>query len=226
MAEEYPASISSKISDRPGTYMRIGIDFDNTLVCCAPLFHRVASEQGLVPPHLPPTKDAVRQSLKDRGQETIWTELQGTIYGPRLSEALPFVGAKEFITLCHRKNIPMYVISHKTRHAVRGPSHDLHEASHRWLERVGFYNGSGLSREEVFFEPTRADKMNRIRTLGCTHFIDDLDEVFDEPHFPAGVKQWLFSPDSHPKIKAGRRSFTTWSQIQQALVEELPHDAG
>jgi hypothetical protein len=36
----------------------------------------------------------------------------------------------------------------------------------------------------VFLEPTKADKLTRIATLGCTHFIDDLPEFLSDPGFP------------------------------------------
>lgn len=201
--------------------MRVGIDFDNTLVCCAPLFHRVARDRGLVPENLPPTKDAVRQFLRDHGREREWTKLQGEVYGPRLSEALPFEGARAFVFLCRQKEIPVFVISHKTRHAVSGPAHDLHEAGHRWLESSGFYDKRALSRGGVFFELTREDKLNRIRALGCTHFIDDLEEVFAEPRFPNGVKKWLFAPESKKEEPKVSRSFSTWFQVASALEEAL-----
>ena len=40
--------------------MRIGLDFDNTIVTYDSLFHKVATEQGLVPASLPVSKLAVR----------------------------------------------------------------------------------------------------------------------------------------------------------------------
>jgi hypothetical protein len=215
--------------------MRIGIDFDNTLVCCAPLFHQVAYERGLVPRDLPPTKEAVRQYLRDRGRETEWTELQGSVYGPRLSEALPFSGAKEFVVLCREEKIPVHVISHKTRHALSGPPHDLHAAGHCWLESAGFYDRNALSRDEVYFEPTREHKLNRIGALGCTHFIDDLEEVFAEPRFPKGIKKWLFAPHllrkgstrvsgEYPDLPSVR-PFATWTHIARAFEGDLQNDA-
>ncbi len=206
--------------------MRVGIDFDNTLACSSPVFYRVACERGLVSPDLPPTKEAVQQSLRDQGREAEWTELQGAVYGPRLSEALPFVGAREFVTFCRHQNINVYVISHKTPHAVGGPAYDLHDAGHRWLERHGFYGRSGLSRQDVFFEPTRPGKLNRIRALGCSHFIDDLEEVFAERAFPEGVKKWLFASVSSPRQPAVDHVFSTWRQIERAFKEELRNDAG
>lgn len=214
-------SVPLNTPDRYGRSARIGIDFDNTLVCCAPLFLRVANERGIIPPELSGGKDAVRQFLRDQGRDMEWTELQGEVYGPLLSEAHPFPGAREFLVLCRQKGIPLYVISHKTRHAVGGPPHDLREAGHRWLESNGFYDGTGLSRDKVYFETTREDKLNRIRILGCTYFIDDLKEVFAEPHFPMGVKKWLFAPDPTPEQSKGYRSFTTWDDVARAFEEDL-----
>ena len=44
--------------------MRLGLDFDNTIVCYDGLFHRVAREEGLIPAALPATKSDVRNHLR------------------------------------------------------------------------------------------------------------------------------------------------------------------
>ena len=51
---------------------------------------------------------------------------------------------------------------------------------------------SGFARERVFFEDTRADKIARIKAIGCEVFIDDLEEVFVDPAFPDGIDRILF----------------------------------
>ena len=48
---------------------RIGIDFDNTIVCYDDVFHEVAREQGLIPNDLPANKGAVRDHLRAIGRE-------------------------------------------------------------------------------------------------------------------------------------------------------------
>ena len=63
--------------------MIVGVDFDTTIVGSDQLFHRVAVEQGLVPTATEPTKSAVRDQLRNTGQEDAWTELQGYVYGAR-----------------------------------------------------------------------------------------------------------------------------------------------
>ena len=54
--------------------MRIGIDFDNTIVSYDALFHKVAREAGLVPESVAATKVAVRDYLREIGREDDWTK--------------------------------------------------------------------------------------------------------------------------------------------------------
>ena len=37
-------------------------------------------------------------------------------------------------------------------------------------------NGINILEENVFFEVTKEEKIDRIESLGCTHFIDDLQK--------------------------------------------------
>ena len=53
--------------------MRIGIDFDNTIVSYDELFHKVAVEQALVSNMQ--IKLAVRDYLRKIDNEPVWTEL-------------------------------------------------------------------------------------------------------------------------------------------------------
>src|SRR5207253_6595278 len=105
--------------------MIIGIDFDNTLVAYDTLFHRVAREQGLIPVNLAVNKTAVRDYLRTTGQENLWTEMQGTVYGARIGEAEIFPEVKEFLQLCRERGIAVRIISHKTQFPYLGQRHDL-----------------------------------------------------------------------------------------------------
>ena len=55
--------------------MRIGVDFDNTIVCYDEVFHRVALERKLISPSLRVNKGAVRDHLRTIGREDAWTEM-------------------------------------------------------------------------------------------------------------------------------------------------------
>ena len=87
--------------------MRIGFDFDNTIVSYDALFYRVAVEQSLVPTDLPQSKLAVRDYLRKVGNEDAWTEMQGYVYGARMNDAIAYPGAIEFMMLARANGIAM-----------------------------------------------------------------------------------------------------------------------
>ncbi|MFM8291955.1 MAG: hypothetical protein ACKOC4_09685, partial [Planctomycetia bacterium] len=198
----------------------IGIDFDNTIVCYDEVFVRVAVEQGLVPPQAATSKTAVRDYLRSEGQEDRWTELQGTIYGPRMTDARPFPGVAEFFAACRAAGIPVTIVSHRTRFPYRGERHDLHAAAYDWLARQGFHDpaGIGLPVERVFFEETKEAKLARIAAVGCTHFIDDLPELLAHPLFPADVRRVLFDPHGQHGSLVGGDVVSSWPHLLNLLV--------
>lgn len=200
--------------------LRIGIDFDNTIVCYDAVFHRVALEQGLIPPEFPANKNAIRDYLRAAGLENRWTAMQGYVYGARMSEAAPFPGALSFIGRLLQARLPVFIISHKTRHPYQGPPYDLHKAAQDWLQQYGFFNPAGLalSRDRVFFELTKQAKLERIAAQGCSHFIDDLPELLGEPGFPAGVVPLLFDPGNEHADRALFRRFLSWHHCSQELL--------
>jgi len=201
--------------------MSIGADFDNTIVCYDALFHRLAVEQGLIPPDLPPRKGEIRDYLRRIDRENDWTVLQGHVYGDRLDEAEPYPGALEFFTTCRTANREVFIISHRTRTPYLGPSYDLHAAAYRWLERRGFFapEGFGISRGAVFFELTKQSKLDRIRTVGCDLFIDDLPEFLAEPGFPPAVTRILFDPNGSHNVPPGVLRTSSWAEIAALVLQ-------
>jgi len=197
--------------------MIIGVDFDNTIVCYDEVFHRVASEKGLIPDGLPARKNAVRDYLRDQGQEREWTELQGSVYGARMAEAQPFPGVRDFFVRGREQGIPLYIISHKTPKAVVGPAYDLHQAARDWLDSQGFFDrtGLGLPPEHVYFGVTRQEKVGLIRQTGCTHFVDDLEETFLEESFPANVSKILFGRSEALQQLPDARPARDWRRVTE-----------
>ncbi|MFC1815187.1 haloacid dehalogenase-like hydrolase [Thermodesulfobacteriota bacterium] len=201
--------------------IRIGVDFDNTIICYDEVFQAVALEQGLIHKDLPPGKDSVRNFLRSIGKEDQWTELQGLVYGSRIDVAKPFPGVIDFFLYCRQNIIPVNIISHKTKYPYRGPRYDLHQAAFRWLELHGFFGPEkiGLSKKQVFFELSKDQKMDRIAQLKCTHFIDDLPEFLYEPSFPENVKRILFDPNGNHLDGHDFEHITSWNKIQEYYME-------
>ena len=194
--------------------MRIGLDFDNTIVSYDALFHKVAVEQGVIPEKLPGTKIAVREHLRASGREDVWTEMQGHVYGARMDEAVAYPGALEFLKWAARQ-ATVFIISHKTQYPFIGVRHDLHRAARSWVERYLKDGEEALvKRENVFFELTQRDKIERIRATACEYYVDDLPEILLAPDFPRGTERILFDPDGHHAAAAGPlRSVGSWRDL-------------
>ena len=109
--------------------MRVGIDFDNTIVNYDTLFHKVALEQGVIPKTLAASKLAVRDHLRAIDKEHVWTEMQGYVYGARMEEAAMYPGVLDFLRWANLQGIGLAIVSHKTRHPFIGPKYDLHAAA-------------------------------------------------------------------------------------------------
>lgn len=202
--------------------MIVGIDFDNTIASYDELMHRLAVQWRLVPPDLPRSKKLIRDRIRALPDgESKWRGLQTYSYGPGMREARSMEGVKEFLAECRARRIPVWIVSHKTEFANFGdPTVNLRAAALDWMEREGLLDPGafGVARDRVFFEDTREEKIARIKALGITHFIDDLEETFLEDAFPRGVERILFAPHGPRHGSIEWTSLPTWQEIRQHLL--------
>ncbi|MBI5519121.1 MAG: hypothetical protein HY916_03560 [Desulfovibrio sp.] len=214
----------------------IGLDLDNTLVGYDELLCDLAVSEGYLPPPAPPGsslflgKRALRDCLRAKGEhgEQEWRKLQALIYGAHMPRARLMPGVAEFLERVRAlraagARFSLYIVSHKTRQANNySDGADFHQAAMDFLSAKGFFEpGTGLHPGHVFFEPTREAKVARIAALGCTRFVDDLEETFAEPTFPAGVARILFDPADDAAAQPGVTRLGTWAEVADALLEGL-----
>jgi hypothetical protein len=206
--------------------MRIGIDFDNTIACYDGVFHAAALERGLITPELGRDKNSVRDHLNRAGRDDDFTELQGYIYGARMELVLPYPGFAEFVAAARLFGHDLFIVSHKTRHPIKGAKHDMHAAARGFLAARGLVGdaASQIDPSRVFFELTKEAKVARAADLRCDIFIDDLPEILAMPGFPAGMRRILFDPDNRFAVAAGdvqeAHSRASWAAITAELTRE------
>ena len=196
----------------------IGVDFDNTIICYDDVFHKVAVTKGLIPKDFPVSKDKIRDILRGKGQEKIWTELQGLVYGKFMFKAKPFPGVWNFFRFSKKYGFSVCIISHRTRFPYVGPKYDLHQTARDWLEKNGFYVKSQLSPNQVFFEISINNKLNRIAKERCDIFIDDLPELFRKSEFPKNIRRVLFDPMNHYDNEIDIERLTSWNEIVNLIT--------
>jgi hypothetical protein len=178
---------------------------------------RIAAEMGLIPHGAAVDKRSLRDTVRNlENGERLWMEIQAEAYGPRMGEAEVIEGAREFFLRARESGAKLYIISHKTEYAATDTQNktSLRRAAMEWLERAGFFSGQmGIEVEDVFFEPTRAEKIARISKMRCEIFIDDLEEVFLDSSFPPGVSKILFSPSPQSALQVGVTALGLWSEV-------------
>jgi len=200
----------------------IGIDFDNTIIRYDAVLFRLAVERQLIPPTARPSKTYIRDQVRTLPDGDVeWQRLQAVLYGPGMAEAALADGVADFIRSCRGRGLAVYIVSHKTAHSNLGGSRvNFRDAADRWMRDHGFFrpDGLGFSEGDVFYEATRREKVARIVTLGCTHFIDDLEETFLERTFPSGVTKILYNPHGEPVSAGGVRVCADWDQIGAGIL--------
>jgi hypothetical protein len=199
--------------------MRIGIDFDNTIACYDGVFHAVALERGLIPANLARDKNSVRDYLNGAGRADDFTELQGHVYGARMDLASPYPGFADFVASARKAGHDLFIVSHKTRVPILGAKHDLHAAARGFLVVRGLIGEGQIDSSHVFFELTKEAKVDRIGSLRCDAFIDDLPEIFGLPGFPKATRAILFDPaDQFGDVKFDRCQ--SWAEISAEFCRE------
>jgi hypothetical protein len=205
---------------------RIGIDFDNTIVGYDKVFLAVARERHLVSERFVGDKRAIRDAVRLLPDgELKWQRLQGYVYGTGISDAVMFDGFDQFLRRCRSEGHTVVIVSHKTEYGHFDDNQvKLREAAHSWMTAQGFFreDGYGIFSNQVFFESTRAEKLQRIADLACTHFIDDLEEVLNDRSFPSTVTRILFAEMA---VGSGNLPYIvcpTWRQIEKVVFGEGP----
>ncbi|MDD5629640.1 MAG: phosphotransferase, partial [Elusimicrobia bacterium] len=166
-----------------------------------------------------------KRSIRDRirrlpGGDDLWQRLQAVVYGPKMAGARLIPGAEAFLKSCRRHGVPVHIVSQKlSRYPLDPTRTDFRAAARRWMRRNRFFmrDGLGLDRSAVNFVDSRRDKVRRIRRLGCTHFIDDLEETFREDGFPKSVARILYSPNHGVRRLPGVRVARSWDDIHARL---------
>mgnify|MGYP001947846134 CR=1 FL=1 len=198
--------------------MKIGLDFDNTIVCYDGVFHKVAVEQGVIPADTSVDKVSVRNALRAKGQEGVWTEMQGYVYGARMDDATFFPSVIDTLVAARDEGHSLFIVSHKTRHPFMGPKYDLHEAARNWIFSHLVFDGQPLVEGgSINFREKKSDKLDRSGHIGCDIFLDDLPEILEAPNFPVKTKSVLFDPRGHHLSFVDGPRVSSWIEFRKIL---------
>lgn len=189
--------------------MKLGIDFDNTIVSYVRFFQEYASNQSIILEDHESPKISVRNALKKKPRGNLdWTKLQGEVYGSKMSDALPYEGFFSFLNECLSRTWQVVIISHRTLYPAVGKPTNLHSVALDWLKEYRIISEDMLAPSQCFYETTLVNKIFRINEEHCDVFIDDLPSVLQHQSFPSSTNPLLFG-STHDSLPYA----LDWSQV-------------
>ena len=170
---------------------RFGFDLDNTLIDYSVAVQKYCLNEGL---NECKTLDSLRTLLRRSDTSgRLWQLAQGWLYTDGLSYARAGQGAVELCEFLKNSNMELMIVSHKTTHTPDFCGQKpLREIATKWINNSDLADYF-LGNEQIYYEATRALKVERIQKLKFSYFVDDLVEVFHEPAFPKAVTSFLLS---------------------------------
>jgi hypothetical protein len=155
--------------------IKVGFDFDNTIINYDNLFHKISLNKKLINKEVGKTKKEVKDFLIKNYSIGVWKNIQSEVYGKYIHLAKPNKKIIQLIKYLNNNNIEIYIISHKTKFPYVGKKINLHKISLKWINRNVLKKK--IKRKNIYFETTERKKISRIKDLRITHFIDDLDKI-------------------------------------------------
>ncbi len=191
--------------------IKIGIDFDNTIVSYSKLFLDLAIQKGWVDNNLSLSKTQLREFLiSEDGNDLRWQALQAKTYGSEMYKAIPFPGVREATKRFRSLGHEVFIVSHKSETSNFDSNINLREHAYTWLNESGLVGENTIPNGNIYFCETLDKKVEKIASLDLDYFIDDLEKVLNHSHFPSATIPIHFSEST---ASQDLYSYTTWPEI-------------
>ena len=200
--------------------MRVGIDFDNTIVNYDGVFHSVAITEGLIPPHIGNKKSDVQAYLHAKGKHDEFTWLQGLVYGKRIGLASVYDGFRDFLSFCHSNHVKVFVVSHKSKYPIIGKKYNLHTCALRFLQDNNLFDDGMLNEQNVFLEETLNGKIEKACDLNLDFFVDDLVKIVENDRLSSNTNTILFDPDKKHGRSIASSVASSWPMTLRLIFNE------
>jgi len=153
--------------------MLIGIDLDNTIINYNKVYKKFLDVFDVKINLNHSLKDQVKFFLERNYGNSAWTKFQSLLYGPLSLEAELYSGFTDFINL-NTSKCDFVIVSHRTSKASGFSDINLQTYGARSYE---YLIKSCVGDIDIFFENDENSKINKIISLKCDVFIDDLTKI-------------------------------------------------
>ena len=175
--------------------MKIGFDFDNTIIDYSTIFYEIAKKSNLITEKIETSKSSVKRFLHSKGKEKDFTKIQGLVYGKEIIRAKPAKNILKILKYLKKSNHELFIVSHKTKYPFEGEKINLRKSANNWIKTyLKINNKIIINPENIFYEDTIENKLKRINSLNIKYFIDDLSSIVNLIKSPSiGI---LYDPNS------------------------------
>jgi hypothetical protein len=169
--------------------MRIGFDFDNTIVNYDFVFSQIANELNLE--YLDSPKNAIKNYYEiELGQPDSWKKVQFKVYCELISKIAPCDNFITFLNCLIENKHDFFIVSHKTQNIkINNTNLNLRDPAKKWIEK----NIPIFNKERIFFESSAVAKVRKIKLLRLDFYVDDLLTILNHSQFPLVTKKILFN---------------------------------
>ncbi len=199
------------------TSIRFGFDLDNTLIDYSGSVLKYCQVKNLKNCFDIETLRQLLRELDTTNHE--WQLAQCWLYTTGLNYAKFADGAIDFIDYLHKKDVSIYIISHKTEFTPDFCGRkNLRYFASTWLENNGITNILPSPRN-LYFENTRQDKITQINRLNLRYFVDDLFDVLDDPNISQSISKYLIGSQNftNESIKCAQN----FIQLKEMVLNEF-----
>ena len=194
----------------------IGLDLDNTVIDYTPAYRATAARMGL-PPEFTDRKSIRPLLRRSEVDDLEWQRFQAFLYTDGLAYAKPAAGLRDFLNLCAELHVRVFIVSHKTATTpAQFGGLDLRGPAKAWLVNQGIAPDH-INLNDIYFCSTRAEKVQKIDSLDCQAFVDDLIEVLKHPDLPMDIRRFHYQLEAPVFVRpaagvqpANFTSITAW----------------
>lgn len=205
--------------------LRIGIDFDNTIIDYNNIFYKLARQYQFIDIDVVASKSEVKAAIIAKyGNDNNWQLLQSKAYGESIYQAECFIQCKAVLLKLVQQGHQLFIVSHKSELSHFDPLVSLRKHALAWLIQQEIISDDFIKSSHLFFMGTLEDKVKKIASLELDIFIDDLDQVFLHEQFPNKTVNIAFGRQINSLIS---HRIESWNECYQLceLVEKIDGSA-
>lgn len=201
--------------------MRLALDLDNTTADHTDSFKILAQEFN-VPGVFNLGKNEIKDYFLRQDKESIWTILQGRVYGDAMSSAKPYDGLIDAFQSLMNIISEFQIISHRSKWAHSGEKIDLHRSANEWVDEKFSAFSKNVFKGIKLTETVEA-KIDLINIWNPKVIVDDLISVIHHPNLKPSIQRVHFNPNAPSSRWVSDNVFemTDWSDFPNYIREIL-----